>query len=56
MTDEWQSLTHRFAISGRTRYVTLATDELGRPVLLEIRMAKDGEVLRGVLDALAVSV
>ena len=56
MTDEWQSLTHRFAISGHKGYVTVATDEHGRPVLLEIRMAKAGGVLRGLLDALAASV
>ena len=56
MTDEWQSLTHRFAISGRKGYVTAATDEHGRPVLLEIRMANAGGVLGGLLDALAASV
>ena len=56
MTDEWQAVTHRFAISGRKGYVTVATDEHGRPVLLEIRMAKAGGVLRGLLDALAASV
>ena len=37
MTDEWQSLTHRFAMSGHKGYVTVATDRHGRPVLLEIR-------------------
>ena len=42
MTNEWQSLTHRFAISGHKGYVTVASDEHGRPVLLEIRMAKVG--------------
>ena len=49
-------MTHRFAISGHKRCVTVATDEHGRPVLLEIRMAKAGEVLRGLRDALAASV
>ena len=56
MTDEWQSLTHRFAISGHKRYVSVATDEHGRPDLLAIRMAQAGGVLRGLLDALAASV
>ena len=56
MTDEWQSLTHRFSISGHKGYITVATDEHGRPVLLEIRMAKAGGVLRGLLDSLAASV
>ena len=56
MTNEWQSLTHRFSISGHKGYVTLATDEHDRPVVLEIRMAKAGGVLRGLLDSLAASV
>ena len=47
MTDEWQSLTHRFAIRGHKGYVTEATDEHGRPVLLEIRMAKAGGGAQG---------
>ena len=55
MTDEWQSGTHRFSISGLKRYASVATDEHGRPVLLEIRMAKAGGVLRGLRDALAAS-
>ena len=56
MTNEWQSLTHRFAINGHKGYLTVATDEHGRPVPLEIRMAKAGGVLRGLLDSLAASV
>ena len=56
MTDEWQSLTHRFAISGHEGSVTVGTDEHGRPGRLEIRMAKEGGMLRGLLDALAESV
>ena len=55
MTDEWQPVTHRFAVSGHKGYVTVAGDELGQPVLLEIRMAKADGVLRGLLDALAAS-
>ena len=55
-SEEWSSITHRFSIDGHEGYVTVATDELDRPVLLEIRMAKAGGVLRGLLDALATSV
>ena len=33
MTDEWRSLTRRFAISGHKGYVTAATDAHGRPGL-----------------------
>ena len=56
MTDQWESLTHRFAIGGHHGYIIVATDEHGRPLLLEIRMSKAGGVLRGLLDALGASV
>lgn len=56
MTDEWQSLTHRFVVDRHKGYLTVATDELGRAVHIEIRMSRAGGVLRGMLDSLAVSV
>ena len=52
---EWTGLTHRFSVDGHKGYVTVALEH-GRPVHLEIRMAKAGGVLRGLLDSLAVSV
>ena len=54
--EEWQSVTHRFVVDGHKGYVTVASDEHGRPVHLEIRMSRAGGVLRGLLDSLAVSV
>ncbi len=53
---EWASLTHRFTVAGHKGYLTVACDPGGRPFLLEIRMAKAGGVLRGLLDSLAISV
>ena len=53
---EWESVTHRFAVGGHKGYVIAASDDAGRPVHIEIRMAKEGGVLRGLLDCLAVSV
>ena len=53
---EWASLTHRFAIGGHKGYVTCAADVDGRPVHIEIRMAKEGGTLRGLLESLAASV
>ena len=53
---EWESVTHRFAVGGHKGYVIAAHDEDGRPVHIEIRMAKEGGVLRGLLDCLAASV
>ncbi len=42
MTDEWRSLTHRFAIGEHKGTITAAVDADGRPVLLQIHMAKGG--------------
>ena len=55
-SEEWKSVTHRFAVDRHKGYVTIAIDRFDRPVHLEIRMARAGGVLRGLLDALAVSV
>ena len=54
--EEWESLAHRLVVDGHTGYLTVATDGDGRPVHLEIRISKARAVLRGLLDALAVSV
>ena len=44
-------------IRGRFKgYLTVASDEHGRPVHLEIQVSRAGGVLRGLLDSLAVSV
>ena len=52
---EWRSVTHRFTVGGHKGYITVALDE-NRPIHIEIRMAKAGGVLRGLLDSLAVSI
>ena len=46
--EEWESPTHRFSLAGHKVYVTVASDEHGRPVHLEIRMSRAGGVLRGL--------
>ena len=48
MTDEWRSLTHRFAVGGHHGYIIVATDDQDRPLLLEIRMSKAGGLLRDI--------
>lgn len=53
---EWAAITHRFSVSGHVGHISVATDEHDRPVLLEIRMAKAGGLLRGLLNSLAASV
>ena len=56
MSDEWQSLTHRFEVGGHKGYVTAAVGLDGRPLLVEIRMAKAGGPLRGLLEALGAAI
>ena len=41
-------MTHRFCVSGHEGYISVATDEPGRPVLVEVRMAKTGGRPRGL--------
>ncbi len=54
--EEWASITHRFSVGGHIGYISVAADEHGRPVLIEVRMSKAGGLLRGLLDSLAASV
>ena len=48
-------VTHRFVVGGHKGYLTVALDSTGRPNEIFIRMAKEGSTIRGLLDALAVS-
>lgn len=52
---DWPGVTHRFVVGGHKGYVTVALDSTGRPNEIFIRMAKEGSTIRGLLDALAVS-
>ena len=51
----WNSVTHHFDIAGHDGYIIAAT-ERGVPIHIEIRMAKEGGTLRGLLDSLAACV
>ena len=53
MTDEWRSLTHRFAVGGHHGYIIVATDDQDRPLLLEIRMSKAGRGYYGTFHHLS---
>ena len=48
-------MTHRFVVGGLKGYVIAAAVD-GRPVYIEILMAKEGGTLRGLLDSLAACV
>lgn len=43
-------------ISGHEGYVTVATDEAGRAELLELRVAKEGSTIHGLLTCLSEAV
>ena len=49
-------LTHRFVIDGHKGYVTVAVDEEGRAELLELRVAKAGSTIHGLLACLGEAV
>lgn len=48
-------LKHRFSVSGHEGYVTVASDDHGRPAQLEIQMLHACGVLRRLLDSLAAA-
>lgn len=53
---EWPSLTHRFTVADHKGYVIVAMDPDGEPIRIQMRIAKEGSTLSGLLDALASSV
>jgi ribonucleoside-diphosphate reductase alpha chain len=55
LPDERHSITHKFDIAGHKGYLTVGLYEDGRPGEIFISMQKEGSTLRGIMDALAVS-
>jgi ribonucleoside-diphosphate reductase alpha chain len=55
LPDERHSITHKFEISGLKGYITVGLYEDGQPGEIFISMQKIGSTMRGILDALAVS-
>ncbi|MCA9378889.1 adenosylcobalamin-dependent ribonucleoside-diphosphate reductase [Candidatus Dojkabacteria bacterium] len=55
LPDERHSITHKFNIAGHGGYITVGLYEDGTPGEIFISMNKEGSTLRGVMDALAVS-
>ena len=51
---EWKSVTHHFSVGAYEGYVIVALEH-ARPIYIDIRMAKAGGPLRGLLDALATT-
>lgn len=56
LSEERQSITHKFAIAGHEGYFTVGLYEDGAPGELFIKMSKEGSTLSGIMDALALSI
>jgi len=53
LNDERQSLTHKFSIAGHEGYLTVGQYPDGSPGEIFVRMAKEGSVVCGLMDAFA---
>jgi ribonucleoside-diphosphate reductase alpha chain len=56
LSDERQSLTHKFSIGGHEGYLTVGLYEDGTPGEVFISMAKEGSTISGLMDTLATSI
>lgn len=55
LPDERHSITHKFNVGGHKGYITVGLYENGKPGEIFISMQKEGSTLRGIMDALAIS-
>ena len=56
LSRERQAITHQFAIGGYDGYITVGMYADGTPGEVSIRMAKEGSVVGGLMEAFATSV
>ena len=56
MPDERQAINHKFQIAGHKGYLTVGLFEDGTPGEIFIRMAKQGSLISGLMDAFALSI
>jgi len=56
LPDERPAITHKFSIGGHEGYITVGLFEDGSPGELFVRMAKEGSVISGLMDAFATAV
>ncbi len=56
LSEERQSITHKFAIAGHEGYFTVGLYDDGAPGELFVKMSKEGSTLSGIMDALALSI
>jgi ribonucleoside-diphosphate reductase alpha chain len=53
LSDERQSVTHKFSIAGHEGYLTVGLYENGKPGEIFLRMAKEGSTISGLMDTIA---
>lgn len=56
LADERRSLTHKFSVAGHQGYITVGLYDDGNPGEIFVKMAKQGSILAGLMDSLAVSI
>jgi len=56
LPDERAAITHKFTIAGLDGYITVGMHEDGKPGEIFITMAKQGSVIRGLMDSFATSI
>ena len=57
LSDERQSLTHKFSVGGHEGYITVGLyDDGATPGEIFIRMAKEGSTISGLMDSFATAV
>lgn len=56
LSNERQSITHKFSIAGHEGYFTVGLYDDGAPGEFFIKMSKEGSTLSGIMDSLALSI
>jgi len=56
MPDERQAITHKFSIAGHEGYLTVGLYDDGTPGEIFLSMAKEGTVVSGLVDSIAIAV
>ncbi|MCC6809556.1 MAG: vitamin B12-dependent ribonucleotide reductase [Deltaproteobacteria bacterium] len=56
MPDERQSITHKFSIAGHEGYITVGMYEDGSPGEVFLSMSKEGTVVSGLVDSIAIAI
>src|SRR5690606_13778719 len=56
LSDERQSITHKFAVGGHEGYITVGLYDDGQPGEVFIKMSKEGSTISGLMDSFATAV